>query len=115
MRTRPDLDYGDLAKKLQSHIEEIVREGCGPNLITKFMVIAESVDEDGTRWLHRIPDPDMVPWEQHGLIAFALDNMGGGWQSIASGTSASVIIEENEAFDPEADADDDDEGEDVLG
>lgn len=112
MRTRPDLDYADLAKKLQGHIEDIVREGCGPNLITKFMVIAESVDEDGTRWLHRIPDPDMVPWEQHGLIAFALDNMGTGWQSIASGTGASVIIEETNINEDEAD--EDDEGEDLV-
>jgi hypothetical protein len=119
MRTKPDLDYSELAKRLRGQIEDTMREGCGPGIVTKFLVIAEVVDEEGTKWLHRVPDPDMVAWEQHGLIAFALDNMGVGWQSIASGTSATVIFEGEDGddeivFDPETDADEDDEGEEPV-
>lgn len=42
-------------------------------LVTKYVVVFESVGDDGMEWLHARHSPGMAPWVLKGLLVHALD------------------------------------------
>lgn len=62
-------DRDALRTEMQSAISEVLRKH-GEAMVTKFVVIAEAMDNDGTRALWTISPLECKPWEVLGMLEF---------------------------------------------
>lgn len=53
---------------LQEHANHTSDRG----LVTRFVLVAEQVGDDGDPWLRIISEPDSVQWHRMGLLEYAL-------------------------------------------
>lgn len=50
-------------------------EGFEKSMVTKFVVVAEMMDDEGDRWIAKLDSPDLTIWDLHGLLNYCLTNM----------------------------------------
>lgn len=60
-----------LRERLQDTIADAVR----PEMVTKWIVIVETIDADGTRGLWTSQPASMRPWEELGMLQYASDHV----------------------------------------
>lgn len=55
-----------------TELAEQIRTECGVPLVTKWLVIAEVIDEDGDKGICQIESPDLTMWDAVGMLSFQL-------------------------------------------
>jgi hypothetical protein len=48
-----------------------ITEACDENFVTKFVVVAEIIDNDGTKSLRILADPQLMGWDRLGMFQVA--------------------------------------------